>query len=212
MNRQFLGFDNDNMLIEVELKNDIISSVLGYRLITKEETYYKIDDFLVCWMTGGDATLKGNIKIERGMNINDISLPKMTKKLLKTIDNSYIADGGFCEECGVFHNDDDQTYVITDNCEMFCKDCVKIDDLLVSIKEPSDIFRSKDIEGMVTTNLIEVETLFCDSSGFDNSGRSMTKDQAENRVNELIEEHGELKSGLTGIGQFQVYVTLYKAA
>ena len=63
----------------------------------------------------------------------------------------------------------------------------------------------------VPDNFEEVETLFCDSSGFGSSGESaLTKDQTIKRVQELLSEYSSLFGGITDIGQFQVYVTLWE--
>lgn len=127
----------------------------------------------------------------------------------------YYAEGHHCEECGTFHDTEqyyDVSYTITEHGGFYCKTCVPAEELLIEVTDSEDIFRSKDMTGVdVPENFEEVETLFCDSSGFGRpSEPAMTKEQAIEAMERLIEEHGKLYSGLTGIGQFQVYVTLYK--
>jgi hypothetical protein len=81
--------------------------------------------------------------------------------------------------------------------------------------EPSDLFKAPDMtDTEVPSNFTEVATLFCDSSGFGRSSEAaLTKDQALVKASELLKAHsGPLYVGLTGIGQFQVYVTVWKMA
>lgn len=56
-----------------------------------------------------------------------------------------------------------------------------------------------------------VEELFADSSGFgaDNE-MALSVSQFERRVQELLKEHGTLTAKITDVGQFQVYVGLFK--
>ncbi|WP_455217006.1 nitrilase-related carbon-nitrogen hydrolase [Kaarinaea lacus] len=83
--------------------------------------------------------------------------------------------------------------------------------LFVADIDLTDDGSASPVSGEVTENYEEVETLFCDSSGFGSEREpALTKEQATARANDLVEQHGKLFSGLTGIGQFQVYVTLYK--
>lgn len=60
----------------------------------------------------------------------------------------------------------------------------------------------------------EIDTLFCDSSGMGGLGeRALTKNQAISRVQAILDASDDtLYAGITGIGQFQVYVTLYRKA
>jgi hypothetical protein len=54
--------------------------------------------------------------------------------------------------------------------------------------------------------------LFCDSSGLGSeSEAAMTKNTTIKRVQTILDQNEcELYAGLTGIGQFQVYVTIWK--
>ena len=57
----------------------------------------------------------------------------------------------------------------------------------------------------------EIETLFCDSSGFgrdDESAMSLT--QSEQKVKDLLDAGKQLYGAITDSGQFQVHITLYE--
>lgn len=84
--------------------------------------------------------------------------------------------------------------------------------IMTEVYRPSDVFRSREMhEDDIPPEYKLVETLFCDSSGFGSPYEpALTKEQVETRVAELLEEHSCLHSALTGIGQFQVYLSLYK--
>ena len=57
----------------------------------------------------------------------------------------------------------------------------------------------------------EVANLFCDSSGFGAVGESaLTPDQLLAKVKTLKAEHKQIYAVITGEGQFQVHVTVYK--
>ena len=124
-----------------------------------------------------------------------------------------------CEECGARHDSEHDVYgnaawVIVNECEVYCKECVKADDLMIEVNKPSDLFKAKDVQDIDLNGYIEVDTLFCDSSGFGAPGeRALTKNQALKQIEELLDTSNDtLYAGITGIGQFQVYVTLYRKA
>lgn len=83
---------------------------------------------------------------------------------------------------------------------------------LLLIKEPSDLFKAPDMTNKAIDSKFEkMACLFCDSSGFGApTERALTQDQAIKRMQELMNEHGDLYVALTGIGQFQVYVSVFK--
>ena len=68
----------------------------------------------------------------------------------------------------------------------------------------------EDIEKL--TGLKEVDTLFVDSSGFgDEHEPALTVNAFQAEVNKLVKKYrGRLYAGLTGIGQFQVYITFFR--
>ena len=56
-----------------------------------------------------------------------------------------------------------------------------------------------------------IETLFCDSSGFGRPGEaSLTQEQLNRRVQELLIENGDLLFGIVEVGQFQLYLGVWK--
>jgi hypothetical protein len=166
---------------------------------------------------GGEWTLN-NVTFKSGMELAEDFEPIFDDESIKDIlvnEDYYHANGSHCDECGTFHDTEqyyDISYIIGDG-YLLCKTCANAEDLLVEVDSPRDIFRSKDITGMdfASDEFEVVETLFCDSSGFGSPHEpALTEAEAVAKMEELIEEHGQLFSGLTGIGQFQVYVTLYK--
>ena len=66
-------------------------------------------------------------------------------------------------------------------------------------------------KGIVNTRE-HLESLFCDSSGFDNSGRSLTTRGLFAKLKELIDEHGPIAVATGEQGQFQVHLEVWKAA
>lgn len=56
-----------------------------------------------------------------------------------------------------------------------------------------------------------IDELFVDSSGFGSEDEpALTPDNFEKKLLELLNEHGQLNATITGAGQFQVYVGLFK--
>jgi hypothetical protein len=56
-----------------------------------------------------------------------------------------------------------------------------------------------------------IEELFVDSSGFGSPDElALTREQFEKKLLELLDQHGQLNATITGVGQFQVYVGLFK--
>jgi hypothetical protein len=56
-----------------------------------------------------------------------------------------------------------------------------------------------------------VEELFTDSSGFGaDDEMALSVSQFERKIKELLQAHGKLTAKITGVGQFQVYVGLFK--
>lgn len=129
----------------------------------------------------------------------------------------YVGDATFCEKCGMGHVTEqygpEPTFLVVKECTLVCRDCADTEDLLTPLEAPADIFRSRDMQGLdLDAEKYElVDTLFCDSSGFGAPHESaLTQEQVEARVNELLDQHGYLYSGLTGVGQFQVYVSIWR--
>lgn len=153
-----------------------------------------------------DMSLKGDQDLNLGLLDGDLDL----------IESAYKTEGCYCSKCGTFHDTEDhytRSYVISQDGELYCKDCADVEDLLTVLNQPDDLFKDKDIENLDLEGFEEVETLFCDASGFGTTGeRALTKGQAIERAELIIErnQNETLYCGLTGIGQFQVYVSIFK--
>lgn len=139
--------------------------------------------------------------------------PEKLDELYNEID--YFSDAiHFCEECGTAHDLDDSyhpSFKVID-CEVYCNDCVNAEDLLTEVNEPEDLFKARRLDGVAEPEgFEEVETLFCDSSGFGGPNEpALTRKQALNRTEELLEAHGSLYAAITDVGQFQVYVSFFR--
>lgn len=83
----------------------------------------------------------------------------------------------------------------------------------ITIDNIQDVFKAKPatIETMELKGFELVEEFFVDSSGFGlESEPALTPATFEDRLTRLIEREGPLEAVLTGIGQFQVYVGLFR--
>jgi hypothetical protein len=218
-NKVLLGEDKYNEIQWAEIKDGKIRGFSGYWVVDPANSYDN-NRYLENSSWSHSVTVN-DIEYKTGMVISEDLEPFFSDDELKQVilsEDFYFADGLRCDECGTFHDTEQYynlSYIITDDGTFLCKDCASVEDLLVPVNSGSDLFKAKDISGMdIASDEFEaVDTLFCDSSGF-GSPREMalTKQQATDRTDALLEEHGELFAGLTGIGQFQVYVTLYKRA
>jgi len=213
-NEIVLGQHEYGELYTADIKDGIITRINGYYIISKHISYDG-NTYMECCSAGGDATING-ITYTRGMLISEDHEPFFNCEGLEEIvenNDFYEANGFYCGECGTFHNSDQYhnvSYVILNECEVFCKTCVSTDDMLeqAPVNNVDDIYKAKDIVGMDSPeHYEEVETIFHDCGW---GGPATNHAGATKIVDELVEEHGELYAGLTGIGQFQVYVTLYK--
>lgn len=64
---------------------------------------------------------------------------------------------------------------------------------------------------LIPRDFTKIETLFCDSTGQgQESERALTELQMLKRTRQLMDRHKNIYAALTGIGQFQVYLTFYK--
>lgn len=212
--KQFLGVDQYGSMIEVELNADgSIRGFNGFNYIHSSQSYDG-NEYLSHSSWSHEVKIK-NLSLKTGDKL-PVKLPKISKENQRIWDEAYHDDGGVsCSECGIWHASDqyhDVSYVFT-GCEVFCRGCVTFEQLVSDpIESSDDLFKAKDVSNVeVPDTFEEVGVLFCDSSGFGSPGeRALTKSQALERVTELLEEHGPLYAGITGIGQFQVYVTLWK--
>jgi len=56
-----------------------------------------------------------------------------------------------------------------------------------------------------------VDSLFCDSSGFGSpSEPALTNDQLKSKLRRLLLDHGELLLAIESVGQFQLYIGVWK--
>lgn len=157
------------------------------------------------------AIIDGQV-YESGM----VPAPKMP--LPAELENAHSVETVYCEECGGVHDAEEAynpTFVLVGECGVFCKECVQAKDLLVSIEEAKDLFKAKDLRDVETKGFEEIETLFCDSSGIGSESEpALTRKQALAKIEEIMEENQgtALFAGITNIGQFQVYVSIFKKA
>jgi hypothetical protein len=85
--------------------------------------------------------------------------------------------------------------------------------MIITSNNITDIYKCKKANHdiMIQKGYTEIDTLFCDSSGLGADNElALTKNQLEEKLTQLTKEHGKLHAFITNIGQFQVYITLYK--
>lgn len=147
------------------------------------------------------------------------------EKLLGITDWGFDDDTSSCHECGLFDSNDDcytQNFRIVDECTLLGVKCgcyqTYMDDnpseALTELNSPGDLFKAKNVCGTdVPDTFEEIDTLFCDSSGFGSPGEpALTKEGAESVAEKLIADAKgkQLYCAITDAGQFQVYVTIYQ--
>lgn len=164
------------------------------------------------------TTLKDGIEVLHCIGCCTLThLEELTEEQQDRLKDIYEADVTYCSDCGAAFDSDDYYYPDTCefrylDCDVKCLECITSDDLLVEVTAPKDIFKAQNMVD-VDVELEEVAELFIDSSGWGHSGeRALTIKESEIEVARLLKEHegSELVCGLTGIGQFQVYVTIWK--
>lgn len=201
----YIGTDKHGEIFCQEIKDGAIRGFYGYIVVELQDCTEVLQN--VSWtheVTIGKKTIKTG------------DAPGKVKPLPSRLKDLYEADTVSCDECNATYDSENINY--PDTCEFvylecaaMCKSCVKAADLLIEVKNPKDIFSARSMIDVDTTGYTEVETLFCDSSGFGTSReRALTKNQAIETVKKLLKGKRKLYAGLTGIGQFQVYVTLYR--
>ncbi len=204
--KNYIGMTGEGTHIFQEIKDGVIRGFNGYDVVETVDG----ERGLECVQWTHSETIDG-VLYETGQ------APAPTVSMPDEIDGLYEINTVSCESCGGQHDSEGDglgrtTFVIVNECEVYCRECVKSSDLLVEIKTPADLFKARDIEGVDLDGYEEIETLFCDSSGFGKLGeRALTKSQALAAVEKLMShKHGPFYCGITGIGQFQVYVTIYR--
>lgn len=215
---RLIGEQQHGTIVFAEMDGNKIKSLYSKNIEHADRTYdgntYLTDS---CW--GGEYEVGGKI-YQKGMELAEDFVPHFeTESTREIIENNdyYEANGSWCDVCGTFH-DTDQYYdlsFIVNEYGLVCKSCATVEDLLVELDDVQDFFSAKDVTGMdfASDDFVEVETLFCDSSGFGSEREpALTERQARQRVQEILDANAKNKLyvGLTGIGQFQVYVTIWK--
>ena len=205
-----LGVDQYGSFVEAELVEGTIRGFNGYSYVAKSRSADN-QEYLSMNSWSHETKVKGLI-LKTGDTL-PAKLPKVSKENQRIYADAYQNEGFFCSDCGMFHDSEqysDLSYVIVDS-EIKCRECADFSDMVKAVSKPDDLFKAPDVSGIdVPKEYVEVETLFCDSSGFGSSGeRALTKNQAILKIEDLLETHGELYAGITDIGQFQVYVTLW---
>lgn len=209
----YIGKTKDGEYIKVEKRDDGFFNVSGFYPVGSEQT---ADGCVyLSWSFYSGKT--GPEYINEYINAEGFS--ELTDYDKEFIDGAYETDAlHYCEECSTAHDISDSynsTWLIVGECSVLCRECVEPADLIVPLNEPTDLFNAKDISGMsAPEGFSEIDCLFCDGSGFGAECEpALTKAQAEKRAAELIAEYSgdRLLCGITDIGQFQVYVTVYKA-
>lgn len=83
----------------------------------------------------------------------------------------------------------------------------------ITLDTMDKVFRAKksSVETMELKGYRLIEEFFVDSSGFGADYElALTKENFLVKLTELLKEHGQLTAKITGNGQFQVYVGLFK--
>jgi hypothetical protein len=210
----FLGVDQYGSFVEAELNDGIIRGFSGYDYIPKSRSADD-NEYLSMNSWSHETKVKG-MTLKTG-DVLPAKMPKISKENQRIYSEAYQNEGLYCDSCGTFHDSDqysDLSYVIVNECEVKCRECADFSDMVKTVSNPDDLFKAPDVSGIdVPEEYVEVDTLFCDSSGFGSSSESaLTKNQAILKIETLLETHGELYAGITDIGQFQVYVTLWTKA
>ena len=215
MSEVLLGQDQWSV-VYAEIKEDrTIRGFNTYDLVDRDNSY---DGNYYLSMNGWchDVEING-VTYKSGMKLAEEVTPHFENQDVAEIvtnEDFYFDEGHYCSECGTFHSSEQYynvSYVILNECELFCKTCVGADDLIAEtpVTDVDDIYNARDIVGLDPERFEEVETIFHDCGW---GGPATNHDGAKRIIDNLLEEHEKLYAALTGIGQFQVYVTLYKEA
>jgi hypothetical protein len=208
MKNQYIG------MVDNEL---VFQSLDANGLIRGFDTYYPVE------LIDGSTVLSQSswthsVKLESGVELKSGMPAAPVISVPADYADCYTCDTVSCEECGADHNADDctghssdPTWTIVGECTVVCMGCRTADATLVKLDDASDVFKSKNLDGIDLDAFEEIDCLFCDSSGMGQDWeRALTKKQCVAAVQGLISEYGELYSGITGIGQFQVYISVYR--
>ncbi|MDD5650856.1 MAG: hypothetical protein PHF86_10655 [Candidatus Nanoarchaeia archaeon] len=198
-NEIYLGVEDTDFIICKTNKDHTIKGFDHY-----SEERFKNSTIVLSWY-GWDHNVTVNGKVYKSGDI----CPK-GKDITKDTKAEYKGEFSYCEDCDCLIDlDNRETYRLVDGA-FYCLDCVKAVDIVKEIVEPYDFFKAPNICDLDLARLKEVDCLFCDSSGFGSSNETaLTQDQATNRIKELLKKHKKLYCGITCIGQFQIYVTIF---
>jgi len=215
-NEILLGQCQYGEIIFAEINEDrTIRGFSGHWFYDSEQTYDGNNYIENCQWTHSveinGVTYKSGMKLAE--NIEPFFIDEDIKQVM--LDEDYYTDHGMtCSECGTFHSTEQYSNVsytiLNEYCELFCKTCVGADDLIseTPVQNVDDIYNAKDIVGLGSPeHFEEVETIFHDCGW---GGPATNHEGAKRIVDDLLEKYGEVYAALTGIGQFQVYVSLYK--
>lgn len=221
-NQVLLGIDEYRCLQYASIDdNGIIQGFNGYDLIGPDGSADGNSYLSQCsWCHDCKFEYQGKlIEFKSGdklKSLQDLFL-NMSDEDKKLVDSAYETNGCYCSKCGTFHDTEDgyhTSYTIIDG-ELYCKTCVDAEELLTQLETADDLFKARDLVGVTIDDakFEEIDVLFCDSSGFGRDGEpALTKRGAIAKTRALMSEYkaGELYCGLTSIGQFQVYVTIFR--
>ena len=82
----------------------------------------------------------------------------------------------------------------------------------IKLNNLDDVFHAPDLSNVKrVAGFKAVKTLFVDNSGMGQTGEAaLTADQFIDATKQLMQNNPDLYAGLTGIGQFQVFITFYE--
>lgn len=126
-NQLLIGQNECGDIVTADVKDGKITCLNQYYLIMGDNSYDG-NNYLECVGCGGDETING-VKYERGMEIAEPTPFFICKGKEEIVLNEdyYEANGSYCGECGVFHDTeqyDNVSFVILNDCELYCKSCV----------------------------------------------------------------------------------------
>lgn len=200
--------------IVAQLNDDnTVKRFVGYDLIYPDQSYdnnyYKYE--CSCSST---AEFEGH-KLRADLPL-PLDLPLVSEEDAKRFEDAIDAYGSNCSECGLFHDTEQYgktSFFITSDGDFCCKGCVGFEEMLTELTDTNKIFKAKDMTGVsIPKEWIEVEKLFCDVSGMGSVGEAAyTKEKITALVEGMLfKSKDALYCGITGIGQFQVYVSIYR--
>lgn len=195
-----------HVLASVDDENKILNFV-GYEVIDGKNMFDGIPIKYNAFV-GGDKFTTQHGTFSRG---------DILSKTYDSADFDDISEGTCysCSDCSIGHDTTDDynsDFILDKHGALWCKSCIPLDSVLTEVTSPDDILKAGNATGIKKfKGYREVTTLFVDSSGFGQVGeRALTLNQAKAQVQDMLKRRKKpLYAALTGIGQFQVYVTLF---